>query len=255
MIRYGTIALGATFAAALTSCGGNAGEQPQASPANEVAMSEAAPPAPAQPAPAASAPAATPVAASTLSATAGQGITSCNAEIGKAAAAGLARQCTSVSPATRPPCNALNSCAMIRAEIARSCSVIDDGTPVQGCATPPADGAAAAEVLRIYYAAINARDYSTAYELWDGNGERSGKSNASFAQGFAGTQTSTVRPGAPGRVEGAAGSSFVTIPVTVRARLTDGTDQRFTGSYVLRRANQPRSQGWHLYSASLKEAA
>jgi len=37
-------------------------------------------------------------------------------------------------------------------------------------------------------------------------------------------------------VEGAAGSRYVTIPVTVRAETTTGREQRFVGSYTLRRS-------------------
>jgi hypothetical protein len=33
-------------------------------------------------------------------------------------------QCTMVSPATHPPCNALNPCDLITAEIARGCGLI-----------------------------------------------------------------------------------------------------------------------------------
>jgi hypothetical protein len=183
------------------------------------------------------------------------GIVSCDAEAGARAAKVLVQQCLSVSPATHPPCNAQNSCAMIRSEITRACSVIDDGgAPVDGCIAP-AGVAAAAETLRIYYAAIDARDYVTAWQLWDGDGARSGKSLDAFERGFARTVASEVTLGTPDAPEGAAGSSYVTIPVTVSARLSDGTRQRFSGSYVLRRSNVERSQGWHLYSATLKPAA
>lgn len=251
MIRHGMIALATAM---LASCGTSEapGSQPsvaatQANTAGSIAEEGATPSA--LPSPAAN-PSATPATASAV-----QGITSCDAEIGKAAAAKLAQQCTSVSPATRPPCNGTNSCAMIRSEIARACSVIDDGTPVPGCPTKPGATDAAADAIRVYYAAINARDYGTAYQSWDGDGERSGKSSAAFEAGFRDTKRSDVTIGTPGAIEGAAGSSYVTIPVTIRAEQIDGKQQRFAGSYVLRRSNQERSQGWHLYSASLKPAA
>lgn len=51
---------------------------------------------------------------------------SCRAEIGTKAAAALVRRCRYVSPATHPPCNALNPCSMIRAEIERSCAMFGD---------------------------------------------------------------------------------------------------------------------------------
>ena len=66
-----------------------------------------------------------------------------------------------------------------------------------------------------------------------------------------------VDVGTPGDSEGAAGSIYIDVPVTVRARLKDGTRQRFTGHYTLRRVNDvpgsTRAQRrWHLYSAELK---
>jgi hypothetical protein len=44
---------------------------------------------------------------------------SCTAEIGAAAAERRVKLCISVSPATHPPCNAANSCAIIEDEMAR----------------------------------------------------------------------------------------------------------------------------------------
>ncbi|MDZ4362606.1 hypothetical protein [Brevundimonas sp.] len=48
--------------------------------------------------------------------------TGCAAEIGDAAAAVLVKRCIAVSPATRPPCNLANACALIQGEIDRSCA-------------------------------------------------------------------------------------------------------------------------------------
>jgi hypothetical protein len=62
---------------------------------------------------------------------------SCEAEIGKQAAAELVRRCLNVSPATHPPCNAANSCDMIQGEIDRSCAMFGDDKP-SDCRTPEA---------------------------------------------------------------------------------------------------------------------
>lgn len=48
---------------------------------------------------------------------------SCRSQIGPAAAARLVERCMQVSPATRPPCNVDNACALIRQEIDRSCAM------------------------------------------------------------------------------------------------------------------------------------
>ena len=57
------------------------------------------------------------------------GAEGCADEIGQRAAEQLALQCRDVSPATRPPCNVANSCAMIREEIARGCGMLGDDAP------------------------------------------------------------------------------------------------------------------------------
>ncbi|GAM97735.1 hypothetical protein U91I_01363 [alpha proteobacterium U9-1i] len=50
---------------------------------------------------------------------------SCAAERGPQPAQLLVDQCIAVSPATHPPCNAANSCAMMEAEVARACGLLD----------------------------------------------------------------------------------------------------------------------------------
>ncbi len=52
---------------------------------------------------------------------------SCLAEIGAEAAARLVERCVMVSPATHPPCNTANPCAMIQGEIDRSCAMYGPG--------------------------------------------------------------------------------------------------------------------------------
>jgi hypothetical protein len=51
----------------------------------------------------------------------------CREEIGEAASARLVERCIAVSPATRPPCNALNACELIQGEIDRACAMYAEG--------------------------------------------------------------------------------------------------------------------------------
>jgi hypothetical protein len=115
-----------------------------------------------------------------------------------------------------------------------------------------------AEVVRRYYAAIDAKDYRRAYELWGNGGAASGQSFAEFAAGFAETAGVEVEIGEVGRVEGAAGSRYVEVPVVVRATTTGGATQRFEGSYTLRRTvvdgSTSAQRRWHLDSAKLARA-
>ena len=114
----------------------------------------------------------------------------------------------------------------------------------------------AVQVIRDYYRAINRRDYQRAYSIWEGNGAASHQSFEQFKRGFANTASTAVAVGEPGRLEGAAGSVYIDIPVTVTAVTNNGTRQRFRGSYVLRRVNSvpgstPQQRRWHLYSAHI----
>lgn len=49
---------------------------------------------------------------------------SCLQEVGKQKSAEYVAQCTQVSPATHPPCNAANPCSLILDEIKRSCALL-----------------------------------------------------------------------------------------------------------------------------------
>jgi hypothetical protein len=119
-----------------------------------------------------------------------------------------------------------------------------------------ATGKSPAAVVSEYYEAINARHYNDAYRLWSQSGIASGKSATDFAAGFAQTQTVSVSLGDSVRTEGAAGSQYATIPVTIEATLRDGTHQHFAGTYTLRRSmvdGATREQrAWRIYSANLK---
>lgn len=51
----------------------------------------------------------------------------CRDSIGEQASARLVQRCIAVSPATHPPCNADNICALIQDEIDRSCALYGPG--------------------------------------------------------------------------------------------------------------------------------
>lgn len=123
-------------------------------------------------------------------------------------------------------------------------------------ATGPAGAIA---VLREYYAAIQAGDHARAYRLWSGEGEASGQTLEEFRSGYTRTEAVTLSVGEPGRVEGAAGSRYIEIPVTVSAETTSGEEQCFRGTYVLRRSEVPGAtedqRAWRIHSASLSDAA
>jgi hypothetical protein len=237
------------FALMLAGCGGPSREptvQPSASETTENPV--AASPSLSAPSAPTSAPAAT---TSTPEAT---GPLSCATDIGESAARKLVAQCRAVSPATHPPCNAANSCAMIRNEVARGCALLgEDADTTPECALSPVGKEAAADLVQRFYAAINARDYASAWTLWGPEGNPNQTLDA-FAKGYADTRRTHVEIGTVSDVEGGAGSIYVTVPVTIDAELADGRRQRFTGSYDLRQINRGmgRSQGWHIMAAKLR---
>ena len=135
----------------------------------------------------------------------------------------------------------------------------DGPTPATSESAAPADSDSAegaANVVRMYYRAINERQYEHAYRLWASQGAASGKSLDTFRDGFASTASVDVELGAPGRIEGAAGSRYIEIPVRIAAVATDSTRQIYTGSYTLRRAvvdgATAEQRAWRIYSAKLK---
>lgn len=182
---------------------------------------------------------------------------SCAADIGSAAAAKRVAICRNVSPATHPPCNAANSCAMIEDEIARSCALFDGkGDSMRGCDPAPKSMAAAVAVVQRYYAALNARDYGTAWAQWGDDGPPN-QTLEKFQAGFAGTRSTRVTIGKLEPGDAGAGSIYQTVPVTVDAQLLDGTRQRFVGDYVVRRVNDvdgasPGQLRWHIGQATLR---
>ncbi|HEX2253169.1 MAG TPA: hypothetical protein VHQ65_07875, partial [Thermoanaerobaculia bacterium] len=122
-------------------------------------------------------------------------------------------------------------------------------------APEPGSAAAAAAVVRDYYAAVAAGDHRRADRLWGGGGAASGQTLEEMRAGSAQTVSVRAEVGTPGRVEPAAGSRYVRVPVTVRATTRSGEPQCFAGNYVLRRSVVPgataEQRTWRIHSADL----
>lgn len=145
----------------------------------------------------------------------------------------------------------------------------DDALPVTGAdasvVPPQQQGQAPAEplpadavaVVQAYYAAIAAQQYPRAYALWSGGGDASGQTAQQFAGGFADTASVSAEVGAPGRVDAAAGSRYIEIPVSITATRRDGSVHRYAGAYTLRRAvvdgATDEQRAWRIASADLRE--
>ena len=143
-----------------------------------------------------------------------------------------------------------------------------EGLPVDPATLPPDDGPhaiadnepAAQEaigVIRDYYAAINAQNYAQAFALWSDGGRATGQSPEQFADGYARTNGVSVEVMAPGRIDAAAGSRYIEVPVALTATLDDGSQHRYAGMYTLRRTvvdgASPEQRAWRIASADLRE--
>lgn len=122
----------------------------------------------------------------------------------------------------------------------------------QGADSPEA----ARGVVETYYAAIDRGNFRGAYALWDNGGKASGKSYASFRQGFAATARTRVVTGTPRDGDAGMSQRWITVPVDVYATLKNGQRQHFRGTYTLHRvvagvSDNPADSRWHLSKAKL----
>lgn len=131
----------------------------------------------------------------------------------------------------------------------------DNGSPDAAPAEPTPEDALA--VVRDYYDSINGRSYARAYSLWSDNGRSSGQSPQQFADGFADTASVAVEVQAPGRVDAAAGSRYIEVPVAISATQNDGSVRKYVGAYTLRRAvvdgASAEQRAWRIGTADLRE--
>jgi hypothetical protein len=112
---------------------------------------------------------------------------------------------------------------------------------------------AAVAVLKDYFRLLGERKFVEAHHLWTGDE----LSDGAFADRFSRFRTYRAEIGEPGRIEGAAGSSYIEIPVTITGTLTGGEDFRQRGTFTLRRANDvpgatPERLQWRIYKSDLR---
>lgn len=110
-----------------------------------------------------------------------------------------------------------------------------------------------AEVLRDYYARIEAGDYAGAWALRIPSRSDGAEGLDTFAASFDRYAVYRATVGAPGRIEGAAGSLYVDVPVQIYGRMKDGTQFSSAGTVTLRRSNDvPGSteaqRRWRIYA-------
>lgn len=113
-------------------------------------------------------------------------------------------------------------------------------------------------LLSSYFGAIAAGDYARAYGYWETPPQ---PTLAAFTQGFADTAGVSFVLRLDLTAEGAAGSTYVSLPGLVTALQTDGSVETFGGCYVTRMSNVPTGNAttpdetWRLYSANVEPIA
>jgi hypothetical protein len=169
-----------------------------------------------------------------------------------------ARQNEQPDPAIAPATEAAVTVAAPAARPAGANAAAADGAPdlAPPRLTPEAERGekGARNVLLSFARAIELRDYGQAWALLSPADQRKWP-EAQFAALFADLGKASVAIPA-GTMEGAAGSSFYTAPVTITGEDTDGRPVRLAGEAVLRRVNDvdgatPAQLRWHFERLTL----
>lgn len=112
------------------------------------------------------------------------------------------------------------------------------------------------QVMRDYYAAINARDYASAHAIWSA-APGADQSVAEFAAGFADAASIEFTVGDPRPAQSTADPLVVEVPVTVTTTGVDGSVHHQAGRYTLRRLQTPASSPappWRIIAVDLRDA-
>lgn len=133
----------------------------------------------------------------------------------------------------------------------------DDRRPVSEGPFTPQSAQGAANVVQTYYALVAEKKYPEAWALWSDGGKASGMAAKDFAASFDKYESYNAQIGAPGEIEGAAGSLYVEVPVVIYGKLKTGGPVHMKGEVRLRRVNDvpgatPAQLNWHIAETALK---
>jgi hypothetical protein len=133
----------------------------------------------------------------------------------------------------------------------------DDHNLVAEGPIDPESAQGADQVLQSYGALLEQGRFAEARRLWVDGGGASGLSEEGFAEAFGKYAEIHAEIGAPGRLEGAAGSSYVEIPLRLYGRRKGDRPFSSVGTATLRRANDvpgstDEQSRWHIYRVNLQ---
>lgn len=161
-------------------------------------------------------------------------------------------------PTPTPPSSAAPSPAPTLVRDVGEPAVPEPGAPKPTTSLPegpfaPDSGQAGADVVQTYVALIEQGRVREALKLWGDN------PNAPAPGSFDRYREFHGNVGGPGRIEGAAGSRFVTVPVHFTGTLRSGKPFVEDGTVTLRRVGEvdgatAEQKRWRIYSVDVKPA-
>jgi hypothetical protein len=135
----------------------------------------------------------------------------------------------------------------------------DDRTPLEEPNGPidPGSAEAAGQAVQRYGGLLEQRKFAQARKMWGQDGQASGLSESQFAAAYDKYATIHSEVGKPTGMEGAAGSSYITVPFRLYGTLKSGGSFNLVGPLTLRRVNDvPGSteaqRRWHIEKSGLK---
>ncbi|WP_018147525.1 hypothetical protein [Henriciella marina] len=121
---------------------------------------------------------------------------------------------------------------------------------------PPVDAGSPADAAQRWADALEARDWETARQVWGESGAASGLDAEEFEVAFSKYRTIDISFG-EAREEGAAGTLYYEVPVTMTGELENGDPYRMEGPLLLSRVNDvpgasTEERKWHIEMSDLR---
>ena len=111
-------------------------------------------------------------------------------------------------------------------------------------------------VLQQYFQAIGAGKFDAAYALWRAQSNQAPESAADLTTRYHGIASVQMKVTGDTHTEGAAGTLYTTVPLTITEHTSDGNDKSLTGECVLARSNNvpgssDNARHWRLHACDL----
>ncbi|MCF2515937.1 hypothetical protein LVY65_12810 [Sphingomonas sp. G124] len=167
------------------------------------------------------------------------------------------RQPTKADQSVAPPENQPTQAPKASPDVIKPGGLPDDRTPISEGKIDPKGAQGAGQVLQRFGGLLEQRKFAEAYGKWSDGGRASGMTEAQFAAGYEKYAEIHSEVGAPGPMEGAAGSAYVDIPFRLYGKLKTGEPFNLVGPVTLRRVNDvpgstAEQRQWHIYRSEVQ---